>query len=33
VDAIDEATINTYMENQTWDEDEHGLKITAPTKP
>jgi putative transposase len=33
VGAVDEATIKTYIENQKWDEDEEGFKITAPTKP
>ncbi len=31
--AVDEATIKAYIENQKWDEDEEGFKITAPTKP
>jgi len=33
VGAVDEATIKAYIESQKWDEDEHGFKITAPTKP
>ena len=33
VGAVDEATIKAYIENQKWDEDEEGFKITAPTKP
>ncbi len=33
VGAVDEATIKAYIENQTWDEDEEGFKITAPTEP
>src|SRR5579864_7281215 len=33
VGAVDEATIKAYIENQRWDEDEEGFKITAPTKP
>ena len=26
-------TIKQYIENQKWDEDEQGFKITAPTEP
>ena len=33
VGAVDEATINSYIESQQWDEDEEGFKITASTKP
>ena len=33
VGAVDEKTIREYIENQRWDEDEEGFKITAPTKP
>jgi len=33
VGAVDEATIKAYIENQKWDEDDHGFKITAPTEP
>src|ERR1700728_941102 len=33
VGAVDEATIQTYIENQRWDEDDESFKITAPTKP
>ena len=33
VGAVDEETIKRYIENQKWDEDEEGFKITAPTKP
>ena len=33
VGAVDEATIKAYIENQKWDEDDQGFKITAPTKP
>ncbi len=33
VGAVDEATIRAYIENQTWDEDEEGFKITATTEP
>src|SRR5215472_12623099 len=33
VGAVDEGTIKAYIEGQKWDEDEHGFKVTAPTKP
>ena len=33
VGAVDEATIKAYIENQKWDEDDQGFKITAPTEP
>ena len=33
VGAVDEETIKAYIENQKWDEDEHGFKVTAPTEP
>ena len=33
VGAVDENTIKQYIENQRWDEDEEGFKITAPTEP
>jgi REP element-mobilizing transposase RayT len=33
VGAVDEATIKAYIENQKWDEDDEGFKITAPTEP
>jgi len=33
VGAVDEQTIQAYIENQKWDEDEQGFKITAPTEP
>ena len=33
VGAVDEETIKAYIENQKWDEDDHGFKITAPTEP
>jgi putative transposase len=33
VDAADEAAIKAYIENQKWDEDDQGFKITAPTEP
>ena len=33
VGAVDEATIREYIENQKWDEDDQGFKITARTEP
>ena len=33
VGAVNEEMIKAYMENQKWDEDEQGFKITAPTEP
>jgi len=33
VGAVDEETIKGYIENQKWDEDDQGFKITAPTEP
>ena len=33
VGAVDEDAIKHYIENQRWDEDDHGFKITAPTEP
>ena len=33
VGAVDEKTIMAYLENQKWDDDDHGFKITAPTEP
>lgn len=33
VGAVDEATIKAYIENQKWDEDDPGFKITAPSEP
>src|SRR5947208_7904233 len=33
VGAVDEETIKAYIENQKWDEDDQGFKITAPTEP
>ena len=33
VGAVDEATIREYIENQKWDQDDQGFKITAPTEP
>ena len=31
VGAVDEQTIKQYIENQRWDEDDQGFKVTAPT--
>jgi hypothetical protein len=33
VGAVDEKTVMEYIENQKWDEDDQGSKITAPTEP
>ena len=33
VGAVDEKTIQEYIENQRWDADDQGFKITAPTEP
>ena len=33
VGAVDEDTIKRYIENQKWDEEDQGFKITAPTEP
>ena len=33
VGAVDEQTIKAYIENQKWNEDDQGFKITAPTEP
>ena len=33
VGEVDEKTIREYIENQKWDEDEEGFKITAPSEP
>jgi putative transposase len=33
VGAVDEETIKAYVENQKWDEDDQGFKITAPSEP
>jgi putative transposase len=33
VGAVDEKTIREYIENQRWDEDVDGFKVTAPTEP
>lgn len=31
--AVDEETMKKYIESQTWDEEDQGIKITAPTEP
>jgi putative transposase len=31
--AVNEEMIKAYIENQKWDEDDQGFKITAPTEP
>jgi hypothetical protein len=31
VGAVDEKTIREYIENQKWDDEAEGFKITAPT--
>ena len=31
--TVGAATIKAYIENQKWDEDDQGFKITAPTEP
>ena len=33
VGAVDEDTIKKYIEDQKWDEEDQGFKITAPTEP
>ena len=33
VGAVDEKTIREYIENQKWEDDQDGFKITAPTAP
>jgi REP-associated tyrosine transposase len=33
VGAVDETTIREYIENQRWEEDMDGFKVTAPTEP
>ncbi len=33
VGAVDEQTVMTYIENQKWDQDDQGFKITAPGEP
>ena len=32
VGAVDEETIKKYIENQQWDQDDQGFKITMPTE-
>ena len=31
--TVGAATIKAYIENQKWDEDDQGFKITAPAEP
>jgi hypothetical protein len=31
--CADEDTIKKYIENQKWDEEDQGFKITAPSEP
>jgi hypothetical protein len=33
VGAVDEKKIMEYIENQKWDEDQDGFKISAPSEP
>ena len=33
VGAVDERTIMEYVENQKWEDDANGFKITAPPEP
>ena len=33
VGAVDDQTAKQYIENQKWDEDDQGFKITAPAEP
>ena len=33
VGTVDEQMVKAYIENQKWDEDDQGFKITAPTEP
>lgn len=33
VGAVDEETIKKYIEDQKWDQDDQGFKITAPREP
>ena len=33
VGAVHEKTIREYIENQKWEDDQDGFKITAPTEP
>jgi hypothetical protein len=30
---VDDKTIREYIENQRWEEDQDGFKVTAPTRP
>jgi hypothetical protein len=32
VGAVDEETIQRYIESQKWDDDDQGFQITAPTE-
>jgi putative transposase len=32
VGTVDEETIKRYIENQQWDQDDQGFKITMPTE-
>jgi len=31
--TVGAVTIKAYIENQKWDDDDQGFKITAPTEP
>ena len=33
VGAVDEETIQRYIEGQQWEDEQEGFKITAPSKP
>ena len=33
VGAVDEKTVMAYIENQKWDQDDQGFRITAPGEP
>ena len=33
VGTVDEQTIREYIENQKWDQDDQGFKITTPSEP
>jgi putative transposase len=33
VGAVDEQMVKAYIENQKWDEEDQGFKITAPSEP
>ena len=33
VGAVDEKTIQEYIENQKWGDDDRGFKITTPAEP